>query len=83
MLNPVESNWCNLDWSPWMPLDAELELYREHISREPGFYRVRTLKQEGLFYIGQTGRNLRERTSECFVNRHTGNGSGSGLVSQV
>lgn len=69
MKNTQESNWCKLNWSNWIPLDSELELYKEHISMGPGFYRIRSSKWRGLIYIGQTGRGLRERTRS--LARHT------------
>lgn len=51
-----------LNWSSWIPLDAELQTYQEHIANSPGFYRVRAVGDESLVYIGQTGRSLRQRT---------------------
>lgn len=57
----MDKNWCNLAWTPWVPLE------REEIRRTApllrGVYRIRS---EGrgpnrLTYIGQTGRTLRER----------------------
>jgi hypothetical protein len=45
-----------------MPLDASLEQYKQLIPTQPGFYRVRAMDISSLVYIGQTGRNLRERT---------------------
>ena len=35
---------------------------------EPGFYRVRALGRDELFYIGQTGRTLRERVRDLIRN---------------
>ena len=51
-----------LNWSPWIPLDSDLQTYQEHIATAPGFYRVRAANQNSLVYIGQTGRSLRQRT---------------------
>ncbi|WP_185903316.1 GIY-YIG nuclease family protein [Halonotius terrestris] len=53
-------DWLDLAWSPWRSLDpAAGELTA--ITTEPGLYRVRHHNREGLTYIGQTGRDLRER----------------------
>lgn len=51
-----------LTWSDWIPLEADLAAYREHIANAPGFYQIRAVGQESLVYIGQTGRSLRLRT---------------------
>jgi len=53
-------DWLDLPWTPWYSLDptaADLSA----ITTEPGLYRVRHRKRKDLTYIGQTGRNLRER----------------------
>lgn len=52
----------SLNWSDWIPLDADLSTYQKHIASSPGFYRVRATKKDWLVYIGQTGRSLRQRT---------------------
>ena len=47
------------DWSSWFPL---LGISRNaSVPRLPGIYRVRRSDSEGVDYIGQTGRSLRER----------------------
>ena len=51
-----------LNWSNWIPLDSDLPTYQQCIASTPGFYRVRAVGAEGLIYIGQTGRSLRQRT---------------------
>ena len=58
----LTNDWGNLSWSPWLPLSADSAAYRTHISSEPGLYRVRVNQLDALAYIGQTGRDLRERT---------------------
>ncbi len=55
-------SWGGLNWSPWLPLDASATDFRRVVSAEPGLYRVRSPQLRGLVYLGQTGRNLRERT---------------------
>ena len=58
----VSPSWCDLEWSEWIALAAPLDEYQRCISRDPGFYRVRIVGSQALAYVGQTGRNLRERT---------------------
>jgi hypothetical protein len=53
-------DWLGLSWQPWRslnPADGNLG----EITQQPGLYRVRHQERDGLTYIGQTGRNLRER----------------------
>ena len=54
--------WGDLSWSEWIPLDSNLKTYQKEISTSSGFYRIKSNSFDGLIYIGQTGRNLRERT---------------------
>ena len=54
--------WGGLSWSTWIMLDADLDVFRENIPTLAGFYRVRGDDNPCLFYVGQTGRSLRERT---------------------
>jgi hypothetical protein len=55
--------WCGLTWTPWVPL--ERPAIRQTAATLPGVYRIRHAggQPERLVYIGQTGRNLRERLS--------------------
>ncbi len=57
--------WCELDWTPWIPLESENRIYQKYIPAKPGIYRVRAKQgshfKTGLFYIGQTGTSLRQR----------------------
>ena len=68
MVKPLVNNWCNLNWSEWIPLDSDIKEFKQSVSSEPGFYRIRATNQDGLFYIGQTGRNLRERTRQLSIH---------------
>jgi hypothetical protein len=52
----------SLNWSKWIPLDADLLTYQQHVANASGFYRVRVSGSDCLAYIGQTGRSLRQRT---------------------
>jgi hypothetical protein len=58
----IGSMWGRLSWSEWIPLDAPVREYQRVISSHGGLYRVRGSGIRELVYIGQTGRNLRERT---------------------
>ena len=59
--------WGDLQWSNW--LDAKEDYsFLQDVSRLGGFYRIRAKQKEGLVYVGQTGRNLRERLSALFRN---------------
>ena len=58
----LSRSWCDLEWSDWIPLDGSLGDYQRCITTQPGLYRVRIVGREALAYVGQTGRDLRERT---------------------
>ena len=60
--NFMMKNWLGLSWSDWVGLDASPEAFRAVITTNSGLYRVRVEGVERLAYIGQTGRNLRQRT---------------------
>lgn len=60
--NTHSPDWGGLHWSQWMALDSPIDGFKAHISTEPGLYRIRCSQVAGLVYVGQTGRNLRERT---------------------
>jgi hypothetical protein len=58
--DPAAEDWCNLGWTKWQPLNADLARAAAPLS--PGVYRIRRAGvTERLTYIGQTGRTLRER----------------------
>jgi hypothetical protein len=54
-------HWGKIQWSSWIPLDAILPEYQLNITTQPGFYRIRSSQHPGLVYLGETGRDLRER----------------------
>jgi len=62
----MSSNWCNIDWTPWVSF-TDKEGFKI-FPNKPGFYRVRALGRDELFYIGQTGRTLRERVRDLIRN---------------
>ncbi len=62
----MSTNWCGIKWSPWVNF-TDKEGFKS-FPNEPGFYRVRALGRDDLFYIGQTGRTLRERVRGLIRN---------------
>lgn len=54
--------WQDLDWTKWIPLDSPLKDSQKCIPKTAGFYRVKSPNEPVLLYLGQTGRDLRERT---------------------
>lgn len=62
----LDLNWCELSWTSWQPLSdpSAFKLFPP----TPGLYRIRAVGIEELFYIGETGRNLRERVSDLRRN---------------
>src|SRR5882672_4486876 len=58
--------WCGVSWTAWIPFSVGSFIL---LPRTPGVYRVRATDSDELFYIGQTGRNLRERLSQ--LRHHT------------
>lgn len=51
-------NWV---WSNWLPLNGDANVYKSVPRKKSGVYRIRSVGKDGLIYIGQTGRCLRER----------------------
>lgn len=58
----LESDWCGLPWSPWVPMDNSA--MRKSLPASAGLYRVRARDDNFLVYIGQTGRQVRQRVGE-------------------
>ena len=58
-------NWCGLQWTPWIPFTSP---DIETLPTGPGVYRIKAIGIDELFYIGQTGRNLRERLTALIRN---------------
>ena len=68
--SPFSANWRGLTWTRWVPLDAPARAVSA-IPTGAGIYRVRIVGiNERLAYIGQTGRNLRERTRALGLHTH-------------
>lgn len=53
-------SWAGNSWSDWVPLDPAIGDI-SGFTTDAGVYRVRHQEQDGLEYIGQTGRSLRGR----------------------
>jgi hypothetical protein len=51
--------WCELPWTTWVSFNNLRDFIK--IPPSPGVYRIRAVSRQELFYIGQTGRNLRDR----------------------
>ena len=58
MFLPHAADWCALPWSPWVPLQSGA---LHPVPAVPGLYRIRPTDVLELSYIGQTGRDLRDR----------------------
>ena len=63
----IDLDWCGLDWTDWISFDSPTSSFKQ-IETGPGLYRVRPINHDFLTYIGQTHRNLRERTRALAVN---------------
>lgn len=63
----LDPGWCGLDWTPFAPFEAGGAAFRS-IPPQPGVYRVRVTGKPVLVYVGQTGRNLRERLNDLRRN---------------
>lgn len=55
----LEENWLELDWSPWVPFNAQREFW--YIQKAPGVYRIRPDNKDLLMYIGETGQSLHKK----------------------
>ena len=58
-------DWCNLNWSDWVPFDGG---DFKSLHNGAGLYRIRLADQPALAYIGQTGRDLRQRLGDLRRN---------------
>jgi len=63
-MNWDQINWLGFNWSQWIPLESSIQVYQNYITKNPGLYRIWITHNSKLAYIGQTGRNLRERTRQ-------------------
>jgi hypothetical protein len=65
-MNFTSATWCGLQWTPWIPFSTPSAF--KQLPSSPGLYRIRVINGNELFYIGETGRNLRERLGELRRN---------------
>ena len=63
-MNWDQINWLGFNWSQQIPLESSIQVYQNYITKNPGLYRIRITHNSKLAYIGQTGRDLRERTRQ-------------------
>jgi hypothetical protein len=61
----LKHDWCNLNWSAWTPFD-DGDFKGLHAGA--GLYRIRVADSPVLAYIGQTGRDLRQRLGDLRRN---------------
>jgi predicted GIY-YIG superfamily endonuclease len=68
MLNYFSSNWCTLNWVPWIRIKTKRE-ERKIIPNSQGVYRVRPRGKDFLVYVGQTNQ-LKRRTGMLALNSY-------------
>ncbi len=56
----LKGDWCSLNWTKWIKF-SEAKANRDKIPKVPGMYRIKPVGTDQIIYIGQTGRDLRER----------------------
>lgn len=66
MMQFTSSSWCGLQWTQWISF-SDLFSFK-YLPSSPGLYRIRVVNDDELFYIGETGRNLRERLGDLRRN---------------
>src|SRR5215471_8574233 len=62
----LSANWGEIEWTPWIPF-ADSSAFKT-LPSSPGMYRIRAVNGNELFYLGETGRNLRERLGDLRRN---------------
>jgi hypothetical protein len=65
-MNFLNSSWGNVFWTPWFPF-TDAKLFRD-LPSGPGMYRIRASNGQELFYVGETGRDLRGRLGDLRRN---------------
>lgn len=58
-------DWCEFNWTSWVPFENPTY---NILPSTTGLYRVRAIGRNDIFYIGQTGRNLREQLRDLIRN---------------
>lgn len=62
----LSSTWGEIKWTPWVPF-SDASAFKI-LPPSPGMYRIRAVNGNELFYLGETGRNLRERLRDLRSN---------------
>ncbi|HUU39766.1 MAG TPA: hypothetical protein VMW42_02380 [Desulfatiglandales bacterium] len=65
--NPISGIWAGLKWTSWVSINAYRSEFKT-FAKSSGVYRIKDTKSHYLAYIGQTGRNLRERLQDLARN---------------
>jgi hypothetical protein len=65
-LDYLKPDWCDLKWTEWIKFSDKGRI--KEFPSKSGFYRIKASNQDELFYIGQTGRTLRERVRMLITN---------------
>jgi hypothetical protein len=61
----LTNDWCNLNWSNWVPFDGG-DFKGLHAGA--GLYRIRVADRPVLAYVGQTGHDLHQRLGDLRRN---------------
>ncbi|MFB6159499.1 MAG: GIY-YIG nuclease family protein [Candidatus Nanohalobium sp.] len=65
----TSGDWADLEWTNWTQLHCDNPALSD-LPKTSGLYRVKHKDREGLEYVGQTGRKLRERVRSLANNTH-------------
>jgi hypothetical protein len=65
----LQPDWCSLNWTPWIKF-SESANRRLEVPKVAGLYRIKPVGIDKIVYIGQTGRDLRERVLGQLI-KHT------------
>src|ERR1700730_1791625 len=63
-MNFLSPTWNELPWTPWTSFSDSFK----HLPTGSGMYRVRAVNGNELFYLGETGRDLRARLGDLRRN---------------
>ena len=58
----LDENWGEVMWTSWVPFTTPLAF--KQLPTSAGMCRVGAVNGQELFYVGETGRNLRERLGD-------------------
>ncbi|WP_338452542.1 GIY-YIG nuclease family protein [Niallia oryzisoli] len=63
----LSDTWGGITWTPWLTFNQVMKT-KKLLPTSPGMYRIKPVGQSHLMYVGQTGRNLRERLTDLIRN---------------